>query len=67
MIGERPDCMECKHYNAFDVEKFSCKAFPDGIPEKIIMGEKHLTPTQGQNNEIVFEQFIFRKRTKETS
>ena len=39
MIGESPLCMQCKNYDWFDRDKFSCKAFPAGVPDRIVMGE----------------------------
>lgn len=46
-------CLICKHYTG----KFKCKAFPDGIPEKIITGKsEHEKPLPNQENEIVFEE-----------
>lgn len=47
-------CAKCK--NGLDVITFSCKAFPKGIPDKIMTGKnKHLKPLPGQKNSIVFE------------
>ena len=46
-------CFNCTHYAAGQI----CKAFPKGIPEKIMIGKnKHLIPIKGQKNKIVFEQ-----------
>lgn len=51
-----PLCADCKHYNKFDYEKLSCKAYPKGIPEKIIEGEvDHKKPYKGDNG-IQFEK-----------
>ncbi len=56
MIGQTPDCMKCRLYNSLDDDKLSCKAFPFGIPDNIIMGEvKHDKPIKGQQGEYVFE------------
>jgi len=42
--------------NSFDKEQFSCKAFPDGIPDEILSGkDKHKEPYDGQENNLVFE------------
>jgi len=55
MIGETPRCLECQHYNWQDSEKMSCKAFPKGIPDAIIMGEyDHKHPYKGDHG-IRFE------------
>ena len=57
MIGEIPDCMKCKYYNSLDNDILSCKAFPSGIPDNIIMVEiKHTTIIKGQNGNYVFEE-----------
>ncbi|MFC1567471.1 hypothetical protein ACFL3R_01370 [Thermodesulfobacteriota bacterium] len=46
-------CQQCKHFGLYSP---SCKAFPDGIPEKILSGEiDHNKPLPDQDNEIVFE------------
>lgn len=46
-------CLICKHYTG----KFKCKAFPDGIPDKIALGKtEHDKPLPIQENEIVFEE-----------
>lgn len=51
MIGTSPICMECKHHNG----DLTCKAFPKGIPEKIIFGSwDHKNPIEGDNG-IQFE------------
>ena len=30
-----PDCMTCRHFYHDNINKNSCKAFPDGIPKEI--------------------------------
>jgi len=48
-----PICINCKNFNA---KKFTCLAFPDGIPEAILTGESdHTEPLPEQDNDIVFE------------
>lgn len=48
-----PVCTKCKHFN---VEKWNCKAFKEGIPEVILTGEDlHSQPLEEQENNIVFE------------
>lgn len=59
MIGSRPACYECEHFNSFDVGRISCAAFPDGIPDEIIFGKPHLKPIRGQKNKIVFQKYVF--------
>lgn len=45
-------CFLCVHYWG---DK-SCFAFPDGIPDEIIVGDNiHTKPLPNQDNEIVFE------------
>lgn len=45
-------CSMCKHY----LSDLKCKAFPDGIPDKIIDGSiVHDKPLPDQENDIVFE------------
>lgn len=57
MIGEGPVCLNCKFYSADNFERFTCKAFPDGIPDEIIInGNKHIKPLADQDNDIVFEE-----------
>jgi len=56
MIGKPPPCLICKNYNENDFDKFSCKAFQNGIPDEIIMNESdHTEPLPEQDNDIVFE------------
>lgn len=51
---ETPICFDCKHF--VDDGKFTCKAFPKGIPDEILYGDNdHQTPIEGQENSIVFE------------
>lgn len=46
-------CFNCKHWNTFG---FSCKAFPDGIPDVITSGENEQSkPLPDPKNNIVFE------------
>tara|TARA_R110000737_G_scaffold348421_1_gene382192 strand:+ start:852 stop:1070 length:219 start_codon:yes stop_codon:yes gene_type:complete len=51
-----PQCIACIHYNSDDVVKYSCKAFPDRIPDEILEGEHdHKEPFKGDHG-IRFEQ-----------
>lgn len=46
-------CNLCKHKN---MGALTCKAFPDGIPEAVLIGKVlHLTPIEGDNG-IQFEE-----------
>lgn len=45
-------CLKCKHYRRIDG---GCDAFPNEIPEKILLENVHDKPIDGQENTIVFE------------
>jgi hypothetical protein len=46
-------CSSCKH---FDRSEGNCIAFPDEIPEPILIGiNNHSKPLPEQDNDIVFE------------
>jgi len=46
-------CYLCKH---FDRDKFTCKAYPEGIPRRFLAElDLHLKPWK-QENDIVFEK-----------
>lgn len=48
-------CTRCK--NKFDNEAFTCLAFPEGIPDKILEGrDMHVVPFEGQKNDIVYSK-----------
>jgi hypothetical protein len=40
MIGEVPLCLECERF-VDDLDNWHCPAFPEGIPDEIIMGFDH--------------------------
>lgn len=46
-------CLKCVHFNSFGV---GCDAFPDGIPDQILITNRHSKPIPNQGNNIVFEQ-----------
>jgi hypothetical protein len=49
----KASCQTCR--KGFDLINFTCKAFPAGIPVRILTGnDKHLTPEKGQENSIVY-------------
>ena len=55
-----PICLRCKHFN--DDERFACGAFPNGIPEAIVLSEHdHRKPYPGDNG-IRFEPIAKAKR-----
>lgn len=60
-IGKHPICMKCKHRNTIDSDGLTCKAFPNGIPDAIILNEHdHRKPFKGDNG-IQFEQVNFKE------
>lgn len=55
MIGQKPVCLICKHFNKDDKNAFTCAAYPNGIPDIISTGlDVHDEPLQGDNG-IQFE------------
>ena len=56
MTGPQPVCLECKHLDRNNFDGVTCNAFPEGIPEEIlVLGNKHSKPLPEQDNDIVFE------------
>jgi len=55
MIRPAPICYDCKHRHENALE-LKCDAFPNGIPDIIIEGNKHTKQLKYQRNEIVFEK-----------
>jgi len=52
---EVPQCYVCKHFNHKE-KGFSCKAYPDGIPDKIYSEvELHDKINAGQAGDYTFE------------
>lgn len=48
-------CANCRHYDG----EFGCSAFPNGIPEHFLTGDKrHTTITENQTGDDVFEPVI---------
>ncbi len=43
-------CFKCKNFNFL-----GCIAFPDGIPNEILMSNEHSKPLLDQGNDIVFQ------------
>lgn len=47
-------CNNCVHYNR--KKGVSCKAFPERIPKKILLENKHDTVIEGQEGNYVYEK-----------
>lgn len=43
-------CFNCKHYTITE----GCAAFPDGIPDEILVENAHDKPLPNQGNDLVF-------------
>ena len=54
-------CLRCEHMvmNNLDKEIYSgCRAFPKGIPNKMLLAKEHSAPVEGQVGDYVFKQAI---------
>lgn len=51
MTSRTPDLI-C--YNCLHIKNFGCKAFPEGIPDEILISNKHDKPLPNQKNDLVF-------------
>jgi len=48
--GPPPLCYSCRHFDRENTDGFTCKAFPDGIPDEIIESEvDHRNPVAGDH------------------
>lgn len=56
MIGNAPICLTCKHFHSSNKNGFTCNAFPDGVPEVIVMAlEDHQEEIGGEVDGITYE------------
>jgi len=56
-IGKPAICKKCKHLDLENVAGFTCKAFPEEIPDEILLGEDdHSQIFDGQEGSFVFEK-----------
>ena len=53
-ITENHICMRCAHNDII----VGCKAFPEGIPDEILISGKHFKQVPGQINNLVFQERI---------
>ena len=44
-------CFNCQHNVPGEM---GCKAFPDGIPEEVLLHNKHNKPLKNQKNDLVY-------------
>lgn len=48
----KSQCATCKR---FDIFKYTCAAFPEGVPDSLLTGAiTHLIPITGQSNNLVY-------------
>jgi hypothetical protein len=56
-IAKTPICYNCKHYDLMNAAGMSCKAFPEEIPDDIVLGDNdHSKPHMDQVGSYVFEE-----------
>jgi hypothetical protein len=54
MIGTKPKCFECLWQDVSNFRGITCKAFPKGIPDEILMGQPHESIREDQIGEFVY-------------
>ncbi|AFZ09817.1 MULTISPECIES: hypothetical protein [Oscillatoriales] len=56
-MAEYGGCRACRHWfhDVYINEMPTCRAFPEGIPLIIFVGEEHTKPLPDQDNTIVYE------------
>ena len=52
-IRENHICARCIHSSPL---KLGCAAFPEGIPDEILISGRHFKPVPGQINNLVFQE-----------
>lgn len=55
MVFVTSQCQKCKHFDYEVKDKNACPAYPDGIPEEILLNEIEHNKPYNQDNDIVFE------------
>ena len=62
MIYKDPICSSCK-WEVNDKPGAYCKAFPDGIPDEILLGDNdHSEPLPEQKNDLVYAPKVESKK-----
>lgn len=52
-----PYCLDCKHYTPYAGVGITCKAYPRGIPDKILQRKiEHKKPVPGQVGRYIFKK-----------
>jgi hypothetical protein len=50
VVGPAPLCLACAHFHEWDEHRFTCDAFPIGIPDEIVYGGyNHKKPFAGDH------------------
>lgn len=56
MIGQVPVCVHCEH---FDRDWLDCAAYPEGIPQPILLGVDHREPFGGEATNADGDPILF--------
>ena len=51
-VGAYIQCLGCKYINPWNGKGYTCKAFPDGIPDKAMT--KHAKIIKGQTGDYIY-------------
>lgn len=54
VVGPAPLCLKCTHFHDSDEDRFTCAAFPGGIPDEIIYGGHNHNKAFAGDNGIRF-------------